>query len=294
MGNTAPIAYGGYALVFGIHAAYQAALDGFHLYSALGHYLHAANTEEKLVCTPVQLRSTKSLATFRVTVKQKVPSSGLLRSCVELQVDFHKFEKSVLYHSAFPTRNYTHWKYCLPMDELCEQRAKSATISDDQLTTFNKLFGLSKNFYEGRLCLEGVTSQNVLGVTKNVLLDQDHLHPTQRTSGDWVRVKHPLGTEGERLASLAFIMDGILSFLPLCHNHLFFEDVGACSSLDFALRVFVPLPQLNEWHLREAINHHAGSGRSYSGSNLWDEEGNLIASMTQQCILRMPDVAARI
>jgi acyl-CoA thioesterase II len=294
MGNSAAIAYGGYALAFGIHAAYQAAPDGFHLYSALGHYLHAANTEERLVCTPVQIRRTRSFVTFRINVQQKVPSTGVLRSCVELQVDFHKVEPSVLSHSAYPTRKYTHWKHCLPTDELCKEWVESATISIEELNRFDKIFGLSKNFCEGRLCPEGVTTQNAMGISKNALVDQDHLHPTQKSSADWVRVKHPLKTEGEHMSSLAFIMDGILSFLPLCHNHLFFDDVGACSSLDFALRIFTHMPQVNKWHLREAINHHAGSGRSFSESKLWDEEGNLAACMTQQSILRTPDVAAKI
>ena len=57
------------------------------------------------------------------------------------------------------------------------------------------------------------------------------------------------------MESLGFIVDGMLSFLPLTHNHLFFDDAAACSSLDFALRNFSPSIKMNDWHLREFISH---------------------------------------
>jgi acyl-CoA thioesterase len=55
MGNLAPIAYGGYAIALGIHAACKAAPNGFHLYSAMGHFLRAVSTDANLICTPVEL-----------------------------------------------------------------------------------------------------------------------------------------------------------------------------------------------------------------------------------------------
>lgn len=292
MGNSSPIAYGGYAIALGIHAAYLAAPDGFYLYSALGHYLHAANTEERLVCTPVELRRTKNFMAFRVSVEQRVPSTGLLRECVSLQIDFHKAEPSVLNYSPRPTRRYTHWQHCLSRESALQQYVKSGAVSEEQLESFKSLFGLSSNLFEGRLCPEGVTSQNLMGIIKKAKTEQDNLHPTEKTSADWIHVKHPIHTEGEQVASLAFIMDGVLSFLALSHNHMFLEDVGVCSSLDFALRVFSPSFNLNDWHLREAINRHAGNGRTFSESNLWSEDGELVACMSQQAILRK--VASKI
>ena len=107
-------------------------------------------------------------------------------------------------------------------------------------------------------------------------------------------MKHPPNTEGWQLASLACILDSILSFLTVSHNNLFFEDVGACSSLDFALRVFTPCLKLSNRHLIEVSNYHAGSGRTFSESDLWTEEGTLVACMTQQVILRVPVAPANI
>lgn len=294
MGNSAPIAYGGYAIALAIHAAYKTTPDGFHLHSALGHYLRPVSTEINLICTPVKLRQSKSFVTYRVAVEQNDPSTSQPHLCMELLADFHRDEPSVLTFSSKPTRSYSHWRDCVPWDRLVEDLLKAEKITEPYFKAFNTLFGLSRGLYEGRPCPEGVTAQNLMGMAKTIKTSQEELSPTEKSSADWFRVKHPLQTEGEQIASLGFIMDGILSFLPLAHNHMFFDDVGACSSLDFALRVFTPRPKMDEWHLREVINHHAGNGRTYSESKLWDEGGNLVASMTQKSILRVPTKAARM
>jgi acyl-CoA thioesterase len=58
------------------------------------------------------------------------------------------------------------------------------------------------------------------------------------------------------------------------------------SSLDFALRIFTKI-DMNEWTLRERRTTRAGGSRSYTEGRLWNEKGELLASMTQQCILRL-------
>ncbi|OOF90099.1 hypothetical protein ASPCADRAFT_135443 [Aspergillus carbonarius ITEM 5010] len=292
MGNAAPIAYGGYTIGLGIHAAYKIAPDGFHLYSAMGHYLRAVSTDTHLICTPTELRRTRNFVTYRVLIEQKIKSSDQPRLCMELLVDFHKDEPSLLNYSTPPTQTYSHWQKCLPWESVIEdQWLKKGKISESEFQTFNTLFGLTRDLYETRPCPEGITGQNLMGMIKTVQTTQDQLSPTAKTSADWIRAKHPLQTEGEHIASTGFIMDGILSFLPLTHNHMFFDDADACSSLDFAFRIFSPTPKVDEWHLREVINHCAGYGRTYSESRLWDEQGNLIACMTQQSILRVPGSA---
>ncbi|KAJ5772952.1 hypothetical protein N7457_007848 [Penicillium paradoxum] len=291
LGNPASIAYGGYAIALAIHAAYKSVPDGFHLHSVLGHYLRPVSTEIKLICTPIQLRKSRGFITYRVNVEQKDPSTGNLILCMELSADFHKDEPSVLTHSASPSRSYPHWRDCATWESVVEENwLKPGKITEKQANIFNTLFKLSRDLYDGRPCPEGITTQNMLGFAKTAKTTQDGLSPTEKASADWVKVKHPLRTEAEQMAGLGFLMDGILAFLPLAHNHMFFDDVGACSSLDFALRIFVPHPKMDEWHLREIINQRAGHGRTYTEAKLWDDEGNLVASMTQQSILRAKPV----
>ncbi|EJP63762.1 hypothetical protein CRV24_006274 [Beauveria bassiana] len=289
MGNAAPIAYGGYTIALAIRAAYLRAPDGFHVYSVLGHYLRAAHTESSLILNPVELRRSRSFATYRVVVQQKDKKTDEQRLCAEVMVDFHCNEPSLLQHSATPTRKYSHWTDCQTTEQRLEEHlAKPSKTSQAENKIFSTLFGLSRMLWDARLCPEGVATQNLVGIAKSAKTSQDDQHATSKSSADWIKVKHPLKSEAEQMGSLAFILDGLLSFLPLVHNHLFLNDSEACSSLDFALRVFVPRPNLTEWHLREAINHEAGQGRTYSESRLWDESGNMVASMTQQSILRAP------
>ncbi|KAJ5466990.1 hypothetical protein N7475_004742 [Penicillium sp. IBT 31633x] len=295
LGNAAPIAYGGYAISLAIHAASKSVPEDFNLHSAFGHYLRPVSTEAKLICKPVQLRQSKAFMTYRVAVEQIDSSTGQQRLCMELLADFHRNEPSVLTFSSPPTRSYSHWRDCLPWAKRMEENwVKPGKISEKQLNKFNTLFGLGEKLYDTRPCPEGITAQNMMGAAKTVKTSQEGLSPTEKSSADWVKVKHPLRTKEEQVAGLGFLMDAIVAFVPLAHNHMFFEDVGACSSLDFALRIFVPRPRIDEWHLREIINHRAGHGRTYSESKLWDEEGNLVASMTQQSILRVAPKAAKM
>ena len=293
MGNAAPIAYGGYSIAVAIQAAYQAAAEGLHIYSVFGHYLRPANIQEKLVCRVTELRKTANFATYRVTVEQK-RAPGNTQTCMELLADFHRDEPSLLSYSSPPTRTYRHWQQCPSWETTRKEWEQAGRLSSNQSKAMETLFGLSKDLYELRQCPEGVGAQNLNGLAKNVRTSQDGLSPTAKSSADWIRVKHPLQTESEQMAVLGFIMDGMLSFLPLTHNHMFLDDAAACASLDFALRIFSPDINMHQWNLREYIGHRAGHGRTYSESKLWDENGNLVANMTQQSILRVPPGAARL
>ena len=285
LGNSASIAYGGYAIALAIHSAYQAAPDEFHLYSVCGHYLRATNTHENLICKVIRLRETMSFATYRVIVRQK-QANDEMRTCVEVSADFHKEEPSLLVYSTRPSREYSHWKDCDSWQNIEQCWAEAGRLSEARWAAFQELFGLSRTLYEGRPCFEGIVSQNLLGFSKDSKTTQDHLPMPRKSSAEWFRAKHALQTEGEQMAGLAFILDGMLSFLPLAHAHLFLDDVAACASLDFAFRIFSPAININKWHLRELISHHGGNGRTYSETRVWDEAGNMVASMTQQCILR--------
>lgn len=288
MGNAAPIAYGGYSLATAIHAACLTAPDGFHLYSVLGHYLRPASTDQKLYCVVTESRRSASFATYHISVEQLSQKDGARRCCTQLFADFHREEAPLLTYAAAPTRTYSHWKDCAPTRDNVDAMARRGQLTPAQVATYQKLFGLPANLYELRPCPEGVTTQNVIGILKDAVTSQDHLGPEDKTSADWFRVKHPLPTAPEQMAGLGFFLDGTLSFLPLTHNHMFLDDAAACSSLDFALRIFTPNVNLSNWHLRELKSHCSAYGRTYSESRFWSEDGTLVAGMTQQSILRAP------
>ncbi|KNG91691.1 hypothetical protein ANOM_000192 [Aspergillus nomiae NRRL 13137] len=63
-------------------------------------------------------------------------------------------------------------------------------------------------------------------------------------------------------------------------------DASACATLDFSLRLFTHGIDLRQWHLTEATTSVAGNARAFSEGRVWDENGRLVASMTQQTLLR--------
>ena len=49
---------------------------------------------------------------------------------------------------------------------------------------------------------------------------------------------------------------------------------------------------MSEWYLKERKTSRGGGNRTYSEGKLFDQHGNLIASNTQQSIMRLrPDVS---
>ncbi|KAH8705862.1 acyl-CoA thioesterase II [Talaromyces proteolyticus] len=287
MGNTLPISYGGYTIALAINAAAKTVPGGFRLYSAMGNYLGPASTKRKVTLTVFSSRSTKTFQTRRVQVSQITgDGSNSTRICLELLADFQKAEPELLNFSTPPKIKYSHWKNCLPIDDLKIQMIKTGRISSAQAKAFDKMFGLLQRLFNVRLCPESIAGQTLMGIGKDIQTTQDHLPITEKTSSQWFQPRQPVNEESDHVAGLAFMLDGALSFLPLIHNHMFLNDVSACSSLDFAFRIFSPNVNLNNWHLRENVTHVGAHGRTYSESRVWDESGNMVASMTQQSILR--------
>jgi acyl-CoA thioesterase len=234
-------------------------------------------------------RDTKSFATRRVVLFQELPN-GTERSCMEIFADFQAQEPASVLEYSPPT--------LLPQktpQESPELRAlRDKFVADGKISKktgdlLDSMFKLMHTFFEQRPCTEGITGQTMAGFGKYLSTNQDHLSITEKFSAEWFRAR------GKQLAALAFNMDGGLSFLPLMHDHKFLEDVGACSSLDFALRVFTPTLDMNQWHIKERKTIAAEGGRTYSEARLFDERGNLVAIESQQSIMRpLPRTSSKL
>ncbi|KAI5926222.1 thioesterase-like superfamily-domain-containing protein [Camillea tinctor] len=285
MGNSMSIAYGGCTIAVAVSAANATVSPKFSPYSILGHFHGPASTDQKLHCSVEETRNTRSFATRRVTVKQPQPD-GRLRTCVELITDYHLSEPALLDYSAPPVATWPRPDDCPDVATHVEGLRKRGVISEAEYKGFSWMIGPNAELFETRYCLNGVSGQNLSGSAKDAVTSQDVLPLTSKTSAEWQRAITKLETPQEHYTVLAFLMDGGLSLLPLTHNHLWFDDVAACSSLDFALRIFTPDVDMNSWHIKERVTSRGGTGRTYSEGRLWDEKGNLVASMTQQSIMR--------
>lgn len=208
---------------------------------------------------------------------------------MELIADFHVEEPAVLAYSAGPRRKYSGPEASPDLESLSRALLPNGYISQEQADTASArgMFGLMGKFFDTRHPVEGVAGQNLFGIAKHMPTGQGSFHiTTEKTSAEWIKVLASLDSRAEKMSALAFELDGALSFTPMAHSGLWFEDVGVASTLDFAMRLFVPDVDLSSWYLRERNTLAAAVGRQYSESRMWDQQGNLVACMTQQSILR--------
>lgn len=293
MGNTKPIAYGGATTGVAFTAACRTVKEGYSLYSALGYFLGPSLIDRPLRCKVFRTRDTKSFATRRVVLSQTL-DNGTERRCLELTADFQAAEPANAMTFLPPTIcQYKSPDQTKTMHQLREQFVAEGKLSQQAGNRLDDMFALSAKFFEQKPCTEGVTGQNFMGMAKHLGTDQDHLNITDKFSAEWFRARDELSTTTEQLSALAFNMDGGLSFIPLIHDHKYLEDVGACSSLDFALRIFSDNIDLTKWHLKERKAIAGQGGRTYSEARLFDEAGNLVAIESQQSIMR-PLPAAKL
>ncbi|CAG9993971.1 unnamed protein product [Clonostachys byssicola] len=279
--------YGGNTIGVAFNAASQTVPPGFSAYSILGHFLGPALKEHKLYCIVHDTRTTRTFATRRVEVSQE-QADGTFRTCLELIADFHVSEPSMLEFSARPSMAWPKSRDCPDRHEYAQGMLDRGEVNEAQLEEFRKSFDEDRDYFETRLCTGGMAAQNLTGIAGGLPTTQDTIPVTSRVSAEWLRARGTFATQAENIAALAFIMDGTLAFLALTHSHLWVDAAGPCGSLDFALRIFAPQVNMGDWNLRERVVHHSGSGRTYAEGRLFDEQGNLLASMTQQCFMRVP------
>jgi len=286
MGNSAAIAYGGCTIAVAIAAAHKEVADTHHLYSIMGSYLGPASIDRPLQCKVESIRKTRTFDTRLVRVSQK-QDDGRSRDCMIALADFQTVEKvSMLIYSEPPTQVYKKWQHVPPLSQQRQALVDAGKVDEGLAEIHARSFGLMSKFFDHRPCPEGVATQVLAGLAKTLETTQDDLPLTSKTSADWFRVREMLSGNPQQMAALGFNMDAALSFLPLMHSHMFFDDSGSCSSLDFGLRVFSNNVDFSAWHFKEMKTSVGAEGRTYSEARMWDENGVMVASMTQQSILR--------
>ncbi|KAJ4381674.1 hypothetical protein N0V86_003038 [Didymella sp. IMI 355093] len=286
MGNALPIAYGGYALAVACKAACLSVPEGYHIYSFLGNYLGPASTDRPLRATTRTVRQTRTFATRHVEVSQ-IQDDGTTRVCLFATADFQVQEAGSLFtYSRAPSRQYSHHTDLPSTLDVAATHLAAGKIDQQTHDAFAAAFGVTSSLFTIRPCPEGIFAQNLSGLAKQLPHSQDAVPLASRTTADWFRSATPVSDPVEHLAALTFYSDGALSFCPLSFSHLYLDDSGACSSLDFALRFFGAV-DVGEWHLREIGTHVGSEGRTYSECWIWDERGRAVACMNQQSIMRV-------
>jgi acyl-CoA thioesterase len=188
-------------------------------------------------------------------------------------------------YSAVPSGPFKHWSQEKTPGEWRNTFVNEGKINQQTADAHRLHTSVHEALFEQRNCSSGFSGQTLAGIAKQQPTDQDHLSLADRSSRQWVKSSTKL-IPSEQIGGIALFMDGAISFVPLMHDHKFLDDAGACSSLDFAMRVFDHDVDFNEWHLHEMKTIAGAGGRTFSEARLWDERGKLIANMSQQSIMR--------
>lgn len=191
-------------------------------------------------------------------------------------------------------------------DTYFSRRLQEGTLEKQSMAIYNKIIGLWHQIFDTVPVPSSMMLQNLLGMVK-IPTSQDHLTITDRRSFDWMRIHDALpcatGTEPAHgtsetkdmlpispvmahAATMAFALDGALAFAPLSLGKKSMLDASAASTLDFATRFHSDVLDMNQYLLREIRPIQAGWQRTYSEARLFDTNGHLVATCTQQGVLR--------
>ncbi|WFD45072.1 hypothetical protein MPSI1_003749 [Malassezia psittaci] len=324
-GNQQPIAFGGCALAVGLNAAGQTieAEPRFVPYSITGQFLGPAVLDQLYIAEVKPIRDTRSFRTRYVTVKQMM--RGKLRPILVVTLDMIASPLSTrqaLDKAKASGKNPGHIQSLLryqidapsvlddvakleSTDQNLKRRLESGEIEQHHVDIFYEFLGLWTKIFDARFVPESIMTQNMIGF-KDGPTTQDHLPIAQRRVYDWFRLFQQLppangdnqltagGPDGQlpqtsvmaHLCAIAFALDGLLAFAPISMAKNSLMNVAAASSLDFAQRYHTDVLDANQWLLREVQTIHAGWQRTYTQANLFDQHGELVATCTQQSVLR--------
>ncbi len=250
--------FGGQVLGQALAAAGETAPEGRELHSMHGYFLRPGVSEERMTFEVARLYDGRSFATRRVQAYQH---GEVLMSLIA------SFQE--------------------PADGLEHQETHdlSGVPDPDALPTVWERFG--------HLAHEGRTSWilnrpfDFRYIDPDITLEVQHRTNKQSV---WMRSRDQLnGSQLLHSAALAFASDYLL-VEPVARQHgLPWATPGLkLASLDHAMWFHRPF-RVDEWLLYVLESPTSQGGRGLSHGRFYDREGNLVASVAQESMLRMPD-----
>lgn len=233
----------------------------YELYSVLGNFLGPGSIEVYPKYEVEDIRTTKTFATRKVVAwqdlgelpaesKTKRPPKGQgLRRAMIMLVDFQVREKATFFDYsplpiyAQPSTKQTYGKnsrfnehrsadefrdavepfYRSPNASIPHKDYLEKNFPEKTVQAYEKMFPLFARFFSSRPVERTVATQTMMGLEAHRDTSQDAEPIQRRTNSLWWKGRDDMdfSKRGVNEASLAFLMDGALAFLPLTFSTCF-------------------------------------------------------------------------
>ena len=240
--------FGGQVLAQCLLAAYETVDDSLTAHSMHAYFLRAGDANQPIELEVDPIRNGRSFCTRRVVARQGGDA------IFNTSISYHVSEEGVSHQMAMPS--------ALTPEETI---ALNASRDDPQPRSLIDLFGVERQ-----------------RITERLAEVQDPI------SQSWFRVNGPFeGCVRTQQAALAIISDfSLLSTSFYAHPYDRPERVFMGASLDHAIW-FHQSARMDDWILYDCYSPWSSGGRGYNRGSLWTPDGRLIASTTQESLMRL-------
>ncbi|KAK0528736.1 hypothetical protein OC834_003956 [Tilletia horrida] len=317
-----PAIFGGVSLGLGVQAAFDSIYEElgprdaaeFRAYSYQGTFAGPASALHAIQIEVTTVRSTRSFVTRIVTLSQQDPTKpGLRRKTLVAICDFARRGRTPLVEFDAPALNPVTGKPWekpevleLYRTELSQRLEREQQSGDSDAARFSRLegkfLGRWDGFLEYKLPPDSLTYQSSWAIRPDKpATTQDNVPVTDRVMVDYFRVVPdlspanlvrisakrpdcvPFRPETTTTTLFAFVLDQLVPIIPIVATKTPRKDAAPDVSLDFSIRFHREDGiDLNKWSLRQFKCLTAGAGRSFNQITVWDEEGRITGTISQQ------------
>lgn len=255
-----PQIYGGHVLAQAVVAAYRTVSKNKYLQSLHSYFLHPGDNQHSINYEVEMIKNGRSFDVRRVLAKQ----NG--RVIFLLAASFHIREESVEHQALMP--NVT--------------RA-------DKLTSFPEMFSEFADKFK-------IKPRGLFSAQSPILFHPvEHYNPINpgtrpARAHTWFRPNGDIPDDPViHLALLCYASDfNLLITALLPHGMSLFTTPMRIASLDHAMWFHRPF-KLDDWYLYTVISPNLSDARGYCQGRIFSQDGNLIASVTQEGLIRKID-----
>lgn len=218
------------------------------------YFLRAGNSDTPVIYDVEKVRDGKSFITRRAVARQ----SG--RPIFNLSASFHKPEEGFEHQDAFPED--------IPTPETLLSQGKSSNVSARE-------FGKNNSF----------SPFDLLPISAELFSSKEALPPEGYF---WIKTAHKLADDPIfHHCALAFASDlGLLATALLPHQATLFDQEIMAASVDHAMWFHNQNFRADEWLLCRTHSPWAGGARGFAIGSIYSRNGNLIATSTQEGLIR--------